>query len=286
MTINSAVIPVAGIGTRAFPLTTTIEKSLLPIYAGSYSRPIVDFMVEDCVNAGITRIIFITSEHGKIQLNDYFGPLRDDVAEQLRVLHKENKLEVEYQRRLDMHIDIEYIVQPLSIYGTTVPLYLAQDALKGEENFIMMGGDDFVYHTDNQSELKLALQTWENSLTDHVIMGAPVRREDAVKYAILQSDSTSKLTSIEEKPPLEHIPDNPTVNITRYLFNKKIWDPVNDEMKMTRNGAEHYITYVISDALQRNQTFQIHPIHGKYLDGGTYEGLFEASKYIQAHPKI
>jgi UTP--glucose-1-phosphate uridylyltransferase len=76
MSIETAVMPVAGSGTRGFPLTSAQDKFMMGIYARDGIRPTVDYMVEDCVGAGIERVIFVTSEHGKIALKDYFETLR------------------------------------------------------------------------------------------------------------------------------------------------------------------------------------------------------------------
>ncbi len=286
MQINSAVIPVAGIGTRAFPLTTAIEKCMLPVYAGDYSRPLIDYMVDDCARAGIKRIIFITSERGKVQLEDYFGKLSKSITEQLSELGKKEIISNELDRRNRYNIDYEFIIQPHGLYGTAVPLYTAREALRGEDRFVMMGGDDFVYHRDGLSELSLAIEAWKQQSTDHAIMGVAVSREEAPKYGVLRINKDENLTSIDEKPSFESVPENPVVNITRYLFNQSIWAPLEEEINVPRGNNEHYITYAINDALRLAQTFKVHRVKGKYFDGGNYQGLLEASQYITMHPPL
>jgi UTP--glucose-1-phosphate uridylyltransferase len=286
MQIDSAIIPVAGIGTRAFPLTTSIEKCLLPVYAGAATRPLIDYMVQDCIKAGIKRIIFITTERGETQLKDYFCDINITVSEQLNILGKNEILQNELNRRSSLGIKFEFIIQPLGLYGTAVPLYYAKSALTGEDSFVMFGGDDFVYHPDLTSELRLAIDAWSVSKADHLIMGAPVSRQDAQKYGVLHASEHGYLTSIVEKPALANIPEAPLVNTTRYLFNKSIWAEIEEEMGIQRGSAEHYITYAINRAVHNGQTFVIHRIKGTYLDGGDYEGLLRASRYINEHPPL
>jgi UTP--glucose-1-phosphate uridylyltransferase len=283
MQIESAVIPVAGIGSRAFPLTTSIEKCLLPVYAGVATRPLIDYMVQDCVKAGIKRILFVTTERGKTQLKDYFCSINTSVSEQLSSLGKNDILQNELNRRSAMNVTFEFIIQPQGLYGTAVPLFYAQDALRGENSFVMFGGDDFVYHPDSTSELGLAIDTWTKSKTNHLIMGAPVSRQAAQKYGVLYSSEQKLLTSIDEKPKLLDIPKNPLVNITRYLFNKSIWAEIEEEINVQRGNGEHYITYAINEAIRKGQTFAIHTVKGIYLDGGSYEGLQQAGEYISNH---
>lgn len=284
MNVSSAVIPVAGVGTRTFPMTTVIEKCLLPVYAGSFTRPLVDYMVEDCIGAGIEQIIFITSERGKHQLKAYFSKLDSSLIAQLHYLGKNELLEKEIARRNKLKATIEYIIQPPGAYGTAIPLYLAKTHLGSSHKFIMMGGDDFIYHPDGTSELAIALRKWEHSATTHMLMGVEVPRMQATKYGVLNTNQSGLLKSINEKPPLSKIPENPLVNITRYLFSDEIWPHIDAEVALDRQGQEHYITTPITNAIRDGQTFGVHTVLGTYLDGGTFDGLQAAGAYILAHP--
>jgi UTP--glucose-1-phosphate uridylyltransferase len=284
MDVTTAVIPVAGIGTRTFPMTTVIEKCLLPVYAGSFTRPLVDYMVADCIGAGINRIIFVTSERGRNQLVAYFSNLDDSLVAQLRYLGKDDILQKELERRRNLKVTIEYIIQPTGAYGTAIPLYLAKPLLSSSHKFIMMGGDDFIYHPDGTSELALALEEWERLATTHMLMGIEVTREQAIKYGVLQINEQGLLNRIDEKPPLSQIPERPRVNITRYLLSDTIWTQIDAEIAQELNGQEHYITRPITNAIQSGQTFGIHTVVGTYLDGGTFDGLSAAGSYIQDHP--
>ncbi len=112
MGIETAIIPVAGAGSRMFPETTAIEKSMMPVYAGDTCRPLVDYMVEDCAVAGLKRVIFVTTERGQVQLNDYFGPtLNRTTAGQLNRLGKLEKIIEEKSRRAGYKMTFEYIIQ-------------------------------------------------------------------------------------------------------------------------------------------------------------------------------
>jgi len=287
MSVETAVIPVAGAGTRVFPMTTAIEKCLMPVYFGDTARPVIDFMVEDCALGGIERIIFVTSERGQGQLQDYFGQLNTNLEAQLRRLDKTDKIAEELARRRSRSLTYEYVVQPPDQYGTAYPPFLAQDHLRGESRFALMGGDDFVYHADGTSEMAEAIKLWKSSDSDHVIMGNPVAREEGSKYGILHIGLDGQLQEFDEKPPLERIPANPVANISRYLLSDAIWPHIEAEIQRERSGKdEHFVTYAINDALADGQSFQVHPVTGKYLDGGSFAGLQEAGAWIAAHPPI
>ena len=147
MRIETAVIPVAGLGMRQWPAATTIEKSLLPVYAGDEAVPIVSYMVDDCAKAGVRRIIFVTTERGRTQLKDYFEGVNPAQVAYARTLGKTARLQTERERRAAYGLTYEYIIQPTNVYGTAVPLAEAQAALAGERVFGFMGGDDFTCRT-------------------------------------------------------------------------------------------------------------------------------------------
>ena len=65
--IKQAIIPLAGLGTRLLPLTSVFAKELLPING----KPGIEYIIEECIDAGIKEIIFIISKK-KIMIKDYF----------------------------------------------------------------------------------------------------------------------------------------------------------------------------------------------------------------------
>lgn len=285
MNIETAVIPVAGAGSREFPVTTAIEKCMMPVYAGPESRPLVDYMVEDCALAGLNRVIFVTTERGEQQLRDYFGAdITPTLRQQLERVGKTDKIEEEIERRRAYDLEFEYVIQPPDNYGTAIPPFLARQRLQGEKHFALMGGDDFVYHQDGTSELGLAIAAWKDKGTDHAIMGLPIGRDQASKYGNLIVDASGNLAAFDEKPPLERIAEHPIVNISRYLLSDIIWEHIEAEMQQDRGTAEHYVTFAIQTALGAGQSFHAHRVQGNYLDGGSFEGLQEAGNYITAHP--
>src|SRR3954447_9541764 len=86
MKITKAIIPVAGWGTRRLPITKAIEKCMLPIG----NRPIVDYVVQDCLKAGINDIYFVVGEDST-QLEDYYRS-NIQLNDYLKRNHKEDKL--------------------------------------------------------------------------------------------------------------------------------------------------------------------------------------------------
>lgn len=135
-TITKAIIPVAGWGTRMLPITKSIEKCMLPVG----TRPVVDYIVQDIIRAGVKDIYFVVGEQStqvqsyyrsNIQLNDY-----------LRRAGKEDKLPLVAPLR---DVRIHFLTQPgTGGYGTSIPGLLGNPV---EEAFIPQTG---IIETDQQ----------------------------------------------------------------------------------------------------------------------------------------
>jgi UTP-glucose-1-phosphate uridylyltransferase len=286
--VRTAIIPVAGTGARLLPASSTLEKCMMPLYLEEGAVPIIDFMVADCALAGLERVIFVTTKHGEQELDRYFS---SDVNDTLRKLFEttgnNDKLKQELDRRSRYSLQFEYVTQRTDKYGTTVPLHEVREAIADEEHFALIGGDDFVYHQDGKSELDLAIKTWNARNTDHLVMGVPVSREGAANtYGVLVQDADGNFVGIDEKPPLERVPDNPLANISRYLLNTAVWEHIDAEMVTDRDKEEHKITYPLNSAQESGQTFGIHTVEGVYLDGGETGSMLDAILYVRENPPI
>lgn len=286
--IDTAVIPVAGLGTRMGTFTEGVPKFMTPVYAGNQARPAIDYMIDECLGAGVRNLVFITSDGGDEVLRKYLGPLSEGRRAQLeaqiaRDPKKQAQLDKELARRAAFaRLNLTFIEQPVGPYGTAVPLALARDALqaRGIERFIVTGGDDFIWHADGHSEWADALAGWDGQ--GSLIMGDAVAPKDAPRYGILLEDGQGDLRHITEKPPLESVPASPTRNISRYVAGPELWPHLEAEMQRTPDAGqpEHYVTDVINQAVAAGFRFHIHRITGTYLDCGTPQSTQQAGAYI------
>lgn len=289
--IDTAVIPVAGLGTRMAPFTAGEPKFMAGITEGDKYRPNIDYTLDDCIAANISNLIFVVSNGGDEHLRKYLGPMNPDVQSQYLKLGKHKELEAEHERReIFRSMNIEYIEQRTDDpYGTAIPLSLARAALSGVQHFAITGGDDFVWHVDGASELSLAVTAWQDNTADHAIMGNPIMdRQEATKYGILRRDEDGYLISIDEKPPLERIPENPLANISRYILTSElIWPHLDTVLAQQRSSdqPEYYITDVINLAMDAGEKIHIHPVQGMYFDAGSPQNILQASINISAEIK-
>ena len=142
--IIKAIIPVAGWGTRMLPITKAIEKCMLPVG----KRPIIDYVVQDCLAAGIREFIFVVSEQSS-QLEAYYRS-NIHLNDYLRRKGKEDMLPLIAPLKANMH----FVTQPsYGKYGTAVPVALASDYINTDESAVVLMGDDFMYNPDGSSEV-------------------------------------------------------------------------------------------------------------------------------------
>ena len=271
MTVTKAIIPVAGWGTRMLPITKAIEKCMLPIG----TRPIVDYIVQDCIAAGITDIYFVVGEQStqiqnyyrsNIQLNDYLK--RQGKADKLALVAPTKG------------VSFHFIVQPgQGKYGTAVPVGLASEYVDEGESVVVLMGDDFVYNTDGTNEVRRLIDA-ATEAGGAAMLGVSVPREAVSKYGVLQLDEAGLYQRIVEKPSVDEAPSN-LINISKYVLPKAV---VDSAVSIPANPirGEYEITDVINNYVADGGQVKVVEARGQYLDGGSVEGLVHANNVVLA----
>src|SRR5512134_3449060 len=134
MRIRKAVFPAAGLGTRFLPATKAQPKEMLPLV----DKPIIQYVIEEAVAAGLTNIIIVTGR-GKNAIEDHF-----DVSYELEsLLEERGKTDLlEQVRTISNMISVSYVRQKETL-GLGHAVLMAKD-LVGDEPFAVMLGDDII----------------------------------------------------------------------------------------------------------------------------------------------
>lgn len=267
MKITKAIIPVAGWGTRRLPITKTIEKCMLPIG----NRPLVDYVVEDCLKAGITELIFIVSENST-QLQDYYGTNETLNAYLLRQ-GKEKALPLV----APLHdVTLRFITQPSEgKYGTAVPVALAAECVDEGESAVVLMGDDFIWNEDGASEVARLIEGTPAGACG--LLGAQVDPLEVHKYGVIETDDAGNYVRMVEKPAPGTAPSN-LINISKYVLTKAAIDACV-ALPVSSRG-EYELPDAINALVARGDTVKVIPAEGQYLDGGSVEGWFYANKVV------
>ena len=133
--IRKAVFPVAGLGTRFLPATKSIPKEMLPIV----DKPLIQYAVEEAVEAGIDTLIFVTS-HKKRAILDHFD-VDEDLQSHLLAQGKD-ELHARINNIIPAHVSTQYVIQEQAL-GLGHAVWCARQ-LVGNEAFAVLLADDLI----------------------------------------------------------------------------------------------------------------------------------------------
>ncbi len=270
--ITKAVIPVAGLGTRMLPATKAIPKEMLPLV----DKPLIQFIVNECVNAGIKEIVLVTHSSKNAIENHFDTSFELEATLEARV---KRQLLDEVQNICPRDVTVMHVRQGHAKgLGHAV---LCAKPLVGDAPFAVVLPDVILdEYTADQSKENLAamLQRYEETGASQ-IMVEPVPMSDVSKYGVVDCNGTElaagescPMTRMVEKPAVEDAPSNLAV-VGRYVLSHKIWD----KLAITPPGAgdEIQLTDAI-DMLMAEETVEAFHMSGKSHDCGDKLGYLKA----------
>ena len=267
--IRAAVFPVAGRGTRFLPATKASPKEMLPIV----DKPLIQYAVEEAVDAGATKLVFITGS-SKRAIEDHF----DTDPELERALTEAGKQDLlaSIQGIVPEGVTCIYIRQgePLGL-GHAV---LCALPAVGNEPFFVHLADDLIAG-DSPCLAQMAAEYERHG--GSVIAVEEVPHEDTSSYGIVAMDQSNRITEIVEKPAPENAPSNSAV-VGRYLLAPEIFE----KLETTGRGAggEIQLTDAIADLLGESPVYG-YSFKGERFDCGSKLGYLKATMaYGLDHP--
>ena len=259
--IKQAIIPLAGLGTRLLPLTSVLPKELLPING----KPGLEYILDECIEAGIKEIIFIISTRKQIIKKYFFNDAF--FKKMIKKKRKDKRLKYEYTKIKKFKRIIKFVYQNLP-RGTGDAVLKCQKLIKSK-HFLMLLPDDLIIK-NNCSQAMIKLHEKHNS---SVIASRKVKRNDVSRWGIFKLKKFNKnnflINDVVEKPSIKSAPSNYAV-IGRYILPVEIFK-ILKKQKPGENGEIH-ITDAIRSLIQQNNKFIGHVFSGKYLDCGTMQG--------------
>lgn len=267
--ITKAIIPVAGWGTRRLPVSKAIEKCMLPIG----NRPLIDYVVKDCIGAGITDIYFVVNT-GDSQLQKYYS-VNQELNDYLAYNGKQDIIPLVMP---PTNVNFYYVEQSrVGKYGTAVPVGLcAQYVAQGESVLVTMG-DDFMYNRDGSSEfLRFKAGTPDGACS---LLAKEVPPEDVSQYGVIQfNPATGGFERIIEKPPVGQAPSN-FINTGTYILNYDMLMMVKTYTDLDASG-EYMLTEPLNQYVMNGGFVQMIPAAAEHLDGGTLAGWMHANDVV------
>jgi UTP--glucose-1-phosphate uridylyltransferase len=264
--ITKAVFPVGGMGTRFLPATKSIPKEMLPII----DKPLIQYAVEEAIEAGITTLIFITSA-SKHAISDHFDP---------KPLLREKFFKEGKQHLLDkLHTIPNEITRVFVPQGEPLGLghaVLQAKEIVGNEYFAVILADDFIKPNGHNATSQLIDAALNKSAS--VISVEEVEDDRVSQYGIVDigdaDSSTNEIKTIIEKPRLADAPSNLGV-IGRYVLSPEVFDLLEDTQ--SDKGGEIQLTDALAQLLNKPKNLYAATLNGKRYDCGHKLGYVQAT---------
>lgn len=273
--ITKAILPVAGFGTRFLPVTKALPKEMLPIV----DKPIIQYLVEEAVKAGIKEIIFVTGR-GKRSIEDHF----DDSFEleyNLVEKHKHELLKEIYD--ISRLAKFAYVRQPKP-RGDGHAISCARH-LVGNEPCAILFGDDII---DSKVPCIRQLMDVYEKYGDPVVALEKVPKSEVYRYGVVKGvkiePRTHQLQDIVEKPKVEEAPSDLTI-VGKYVITKEVFDAL--ETVTPGKDGEIRLADALKAVLVKNKPVYGLEFEGERYDCGSKMGLLKANvDFALKHPEL
>lgn len=270
MEIKKAVIPVAGWGTRSLPATKNVPKEMLPIFR----KPIVQYIVEEGIGAGLSDVVFVTNQNKTI-IEDHFD--RNFLLEQLLARSAKVKMLEEVRRVADM-VNVIAVRQKEQL-GLGHAVLTAREVCKNEP-FAVMLGDDLMFgaNTGIGELIKVAQRT------DKAVVGViEVPMSKVSKYGVIKGEQVEgdvyRVTNLVEKPPADQAPSNLAI-IGRYVLLPEIFDILDGQKAGV--GGEIQLTDALQGLADQDKLLAV-KLGGQRFDAGDWVEYLTANIYFALH---
>ncbi len=262
--IRKAVIPAAGFGTRFLPQTKAMPKEMLPVV----DKPIIQYIVEELIDAGIEDIIIVTGYH-KRSIEDHFDRPSLELIENLRMGGpKKLPLLQETERIADM-ANFVYVRQK-GPYGNGTPLLNVRQ-LVGNEPFIYTWSDDFI-KAEPVSRFKQMVEIYNEFGWSVLSCLKANKDEDYDRYGFaggrMMRDGLMDVEALIEKPGKAQTPSD-LATVSSYIFTPDIFDYLDRALENLKDGDELYWNDAVKLMLSDKKHILAAEIKGgKYYDTG------------------
>lgn len=269
--INKCLFPVAGYGTRFLPATKSQPKEMLPVV----NKPLVQYGVEEAMEAGLTEIGFVTGR-GKRAIADHFD-INYELEHQINGTGKEKYLES--IRRVMDECTFTFTRQKEMLgLGHAI---LTGRTIVGDSPFGVILADDLC--VDQEAGVMAQMVNLYNQFRCSIVAIEEVPPEETYRYGIIEAENIKeglyRVTNMVEKPKPEDAPSNLAI-IGRYILTPDIFEILEN----TPPGANGELQ--ITDALltqAKKGCVMAYKFRGRRFDCGSVDGFVKATNHVYEH---
>jgi UTP--glucose-1-phosphate uridylyltransferase len=264
--VRKAVFPVAGLGTRFLPATKSIPKEMLPIV----DKPLIQYAVEEAVEAGIDSLIFVTN-HKKRAILDHFD--LDEGLESHLLEKGKHELHQRITSIIPAHVSTSYVIQEEAL-GLGHAVWCARK-LVGNEPFAVLLADDLIRSSGAGCLRQMVDEYHATGAGSLGVEEIPLSKTDRYGIVSVEQDPTGRnyIRQIIEKPSPEHAPSRLGV-VGRYILPGEIFDLL--ESVQAGAGGEIQLTDAIARQLH-SKPLLAHAFEGTRYDCGSRQGFIRAT---------
>ncbi len=268
MNVRKVIIPVAGWGTRSLPATKNIPKEMLPVY----NKPVVQYVVEEAIRAGVEDVVFITNRDKNV-IEDHF-----DYNLQLEaVLERAGKTEQLAAVRAVAEMANIISIRQKKQLGLGHAVLCAKDVVKSDEAFAVMVGDDLMFGMNPGVGQLLDVAKAERL---PVIGVMEVPQERVNRYGIISGTEISpgiyKVEKLVEKPKVNEAPSRLAI-IGRYILTPEVFPHL--EQVQPGHGGEIQLTDALQGLADGRGLLAV-KIRGMRFDAGDWAEYLTANIYF------
>lgn len=263
--VTKAIIPAAGLGTRFLPQTKAMPKEMLPII----DKPVIQYIVEEAVAAGITDIIIVTGSH-KRAIEDHFDH-QYELEQQLRDKGKTDIANDLY--RIAEMANFVYLRQK-GAPGNGTPVVNASHLIAEDEPFLVLFADDMFQSTTPRAQ---QLVNAYEQLQQPIMSLMRVEGEDISKYGVIKpseqiDESTYRVQEVVEKPSPQDAPSHYAA-ISGYVLTSSVLHELSRQSP--EKDGEIYLTSALNAVAQSEDVYG-RVLQGKWHDTGNKQRYLEA----------
>ncbi|MFH2019023.1 MAG: UTP--glucose-1-phosphate uridylyltransferase [bacterium] len=261
--VTKAVIPAAGFGTRFLPQTKAMPKEMLPIV----DKPVIQYIVEELVDAGITDIIIVTGYH-KRTIEDHFDAPSTDLIENLKMGGEKKRPLLESVQKISEMANFVYVRQK-GPYGNGTPM-LNVKSIIGNEPFLYAWSDDFIVASPTRFKQLLAM--YDKYGASCLASVRAKSDEDYDRYGFAAGKEVEPgvidATTIIEKPGKANAPSD-LATVSGFVFTPDIFTYLERALVELGEGKELYYNDALRLMLEdHKKVYAVEIKNGKYYDTG------------------
>ncbi len=279
---TKAIIAAAGFGTRFLPQTKAMPKEMMPII----DKPIIQYVVEELVDAGIKDIIIVGSSN-KRAIEDHFDLPNEDLVNNLKSGGEKKRPLLENVEAIANLANFVYLRQK-GPYGNATPIQCAAHLI-GNEPFIYTFADDFFVSKPGRTRQLIETYTKFNG---SVLACKKMLTDDEYdRYGVVAGDvaddTTIKVEKFVEKPGKANAPSD-LASVSGYLLTPEVFDYIDKASEAFDGEGELMLQPIMQQMIHDG-----YGVYAREITGGKYYDTGDKLEYLKTvldfgldHPKL